>query len=87
MKECIHNVVMEELEDKDYNSEMVTEWTKNIANKTKFKLKGASELYMRECYLCVYKIHRGLLHLTMELSKPKYSIYSVIYLYPLWYFL
>ena len=40
VKECIHQVLVERLHDKSYDGEEVMEWSKNISDEIKNKLKG-----------------------------------------------
>lgn len=40
VQQVIHEVLKEELDGKDYDEEQVAEWTENIGNKTKKRLKG-----------------------------------------------
>ena len=40
VKEAIHHILVENLQGKEYNSEEATEWSKEISDAIKTKLKG-----------------------------------------------
>jgi len=45
VKEAIHHILVENLQGKAYDGEEATEWTKQISDAIKTKLKGNSLLY------------------------------------------
>ena len=47
MKEAIHNIVMENLDGKEYNGEDVMEWTRAISEQIKAKLRGTDTFLIR----------------------------------------
>ena len=40
VKECIHQVLAERLQDKSYDAEEIMDWSKSISDEIKNKLKG-----------------------------------------------
>ena len=51
VKEAIHQVLMETLQGKDYNSEECTDLTKSLSDQIKAKLRGQQIIVYIQCNL------------------------------------